>query len=60
VIVLHGAGGTPGGALGLLDPCADGHGLMVFAPQSADRTWSESLTTPHVISPHVHASGITF
>jgi phospholipase/carboxylesterase len=39
VIVLHGAGGTAEDALRLLYPYADDHGLMVFAPQSAGRTW---------------------
>jgi phospholipase/carboxylesterase len=39
LIVLHGAGGTAENALGLLRPYADDHRLLLFAPQSADRTW---------------------
>lgn len=44
VIVLHGAGGTADSALRLLMPYADSHGLMLFAPQSAGRTWDMILS----------------
>lgn len=39
VIMLHGAGGTAEAGLRLLLPYADQHGLVLYAPQSAGRTW---------------------
>jgi predicted esterase len=39
VILLHGAGGSAQEALRLLLPYADGHRLMLFAPQSLRATW---------------------
>jgi phospholipase/carboxylesterase len=39
VLVLHGAGELPGGALALLRPYADADGLMLLAPKSKGPTW---------------------
>lgn len=39
VVVLHGAGGEPAGALRLLEGEADQHGLLLVAPKSAAATW---------------------
>ncbi len=39
VIMLHGAGGTADGGLGLLRPYADEYGLVLYAPKSAGVTW---------------------
>ncbi len=39
VVLLHGAGATAQAGLRLLLPYADAHHLMLYAPQSAGRTW---------------------
>jgi predicted esterase len=39
VILLHGAGGTAEAGLRLLQPYADRHALMLYAPQSTGPTW---------------------
>ena len=39
VVMLHGAGGAAGSALGLLRSRADRHGLLLVAPASTGRTW---------------------
>jgi phospholipase/carboxylesterase len=43
VVVLHGAGGRPADALGLLRPVADAAGLLLLAPASTGRTWDVIL-----------------
>jgi poly(3-hydroxybutyrate) depolymerase len=43
LLVLHGAGASAEDALGLVRAYADDHRLMVFAPQSAGRTWDMIL-----------------
>jgi len=39
VVTLHGAGGFAEGALSLLQPFADEHGLVLLAPASRQSTW---------------------
>ncbi|MDP9349616.1 MAG: phospholipase [Gemmatimonadota bacterium] len=39
VLMLHGAGGHGGNALGILRPLADAHGLVLVAPDSRASTW---------------------
>ena len=39
VVLLHGAGGEPGGMLPFLHAEAEGRGRLVLAPKSGDATW---------------------
>ena len=43
VLVLHGAGELPDGALALLRPFADADGLILLAPKSKGPTWDVSV-----------------